>query len=159
MFGDTPHYLVSDKQKPELIELLTPEPPALILLGLGLGWDILTWIFAVIAMASSLGFKVESASLLELVEMVLLCVAPLLALFPAVAAVQLQQLKPTLRELPQTDQRITWREMRDTKVSNMSLTRVLFVGGLWIFLALMQGINLAIRTAHHPLFSDPQSII
>jgi hypothetical protein len=159
IFGDTPHYVVTDEQKAQLIELLKLSPPRQILLALLIVIGSVTWIFAVLGMAGSLGLNVETASLFELVVMVILCVAPFLAIVPALAAVQLRQLKPALRELPKTDQRITGREMREVRVNSMSLKLLLFLGGLWAWLALMHGTALAIRTARHPLFSDPLSII
>src|SRR5690349_19443615 len=84
MYGDAQHYLVTDKQKQELSELLTPEPPAQILLGLGLVWAILTWVFAALGMASWLGFKVdfkvETATLFDLVVIMMVLLAPVLAI-------------------------------------------------------------------------------
>ena len=109
IFGRPPHYLVSDAQRAQIIEALTLKQPFVVMLGLAAligGWVVL------FAAALWLGYGFERPTALEFLIMVTLIVAPVFAVIAVNAAVARKQISALVAGAPETQETITYREIR-----------------------------------------------
>ena len=109
VFGDTPHYLVDDAQKTQIEAILTPRRPA-VLAALLIG-GLLAWTVAVATfMWAFAGHQDPTPG--DIGVMIVLIVSPFLALLPIAGFLQRHRLRHILAELPLTNERISYAEVR-----------------------------------------------
>jgi hypothetical protein len=133
LFGAAPHYLVSEAQKAELVEILTPLWPyqrrAVLVIVPTLGLLLL-----VVAINGAMGPFFLAAPMLG-VALWSVLIAATLALAQYIENRPMQRrLQPVLAGLARTDERITNRELRDATENATSVKQSLLAGvGLTIF--------------------------
>jgi hypothetical protein len=133
LFGAASHYLVSEAQKAELVEILTPlrphQRPAVLVIGPTLGLLLL-----VVAINGAMGPFFLADPMLGIALWSVLIVATLaLALHIENRPMQ-RRLQPVLAGLERTDERITNRELRAATENATSVKQSLSAGaGLTIF--------------------------
>ena len=152
VFGDTPHYLVSDDQKARIVAVLSSPRP--ILLGLVMTLGLTAWVVAVAALTWMAGLRPESMSGIQAILMVAAFIIPVFVILPIYLAWQLRRLRPTLAGLPLTDERISRRDMRRAMGGTMSMRSLLLLAGLFGFNAILQSYDLWSGSARFRLFGD-----
>jgi len=108
VFGSTNHYLVNEQQRDEILAIMTPRRPVLMLVLWTCGF-LLALGTAVVLMAAYVD-DVYPVTFLIVQTAVMLLVAILMLHLSA--SRKLRQLQPILAGVPQTDQRITIAEIR-----------------------------------------------
>lgn len=112
IFGNSPHYLVSDDQKVRITAvhraLLTPGNPMLVAIGISaaIAWAVAV---ALVIWAFGSGQANQTARDLGLMSCILV---PLLAGISGLHAIHRRRLKPILADASLTNERITYAEMR-----------------------------------------------
>jgi tetratricopeptide (TPR) repeat protein len=115
VFGPSDHYLVNEPQRDEIVAIITPRRPLLLLAA----WTGGFFLALGAAVVSLLAFMPDYPATV----FVVLTVAMLLAVIPALhlsASRKLRRLQPILAGVPQTDQRITIAEIRQALNQRLS---------------------------------------
>ena len=156
IFGRKDRYLVDDAQKRELLAIVVPRRPVLrviVITAAILLWavviSLLVWVFAGRSDPSALDFAIIAV----------LIIVPLYGALVVSLYRNKRRMAPILAAARRTDERITGREIRSAMGKAISLRRALSLGALWMFVGAIQVVNLIIRDARHPMFSDVQSYL
>jgi len=159
IFGRPTHYLVSDGQRAHIIEALTLKRPIATVLGLAAligAWVVL------FSAAMWFGYGFEQPTALELLIMVMLIVAPVLAAMVVNAAAMRKRISAVVAGAPVTQETITYREMRATAARqqpNRSMGYFVGMGSLWVLIGAGQIFQLIVRQSRHPFASDALSYL
>jgi hypothetical protein len=157
IFGRPTHYVVNDAQRAQIIAEMTRKQP--IALVLGLVTLIGAWI-AIFSAARWFGYGFEQPTVLELLFMLTLIVAPVFAAIAINAAAMRKRISAFVASAPETQETITYREMRATAARlqpKRSMRYFVGMGALWVFMGLGQVLQLIGRQARHPFGSDALS--
>jgi tetratricopeptide (TPR) repeat protein len=154
VFGPTDHYLVNESQRDEILAIMTPRRPVVLLVVwiggflLALGAGIVS-MFAYVADYPVTVFLVLTAAML---------MVAVLALHLSISR-KLRRLRPILAGVPQTDQRITIAEIRQAlnqKQSYQQLRRAAILNAVTcVISAASAALMLYLRKPHVSFLSDP----
>ncbi len=128
LLGATPRYLVTEAQKAELIEILTPVRPyqrRAVLVIVPTLWLLL---LVVAGNNSSMGAYILAGPMIGIALWSVLMVATLVLALHIENRPMQRRLQPVLARLPRTDERITNREWRDATEKATSAKQSLFAG-------------------------------
>jgi hypothetical protein len=137
LLGATPHYLVTEAQKAQLVKILTrPNHRSAVLVIVPTLWLLVLVIAGNIA--ATRAFVLAAPMLTITVLGVLMVVTTMLALHIENRPMQ-RRLKPFLAGLARTDERITNRELRDAIDNTTSVRRSLLSGIVLTIICLIYG--------------------
>ncbi len=153
LFGTADHFLVNAAQKEALLDLLTR--PGSIAKGLILAAWILAWAVGGSILVWAFGSGQDNPTARDLIVMTGLIVIGVVAALPIGLAWQRRRVNPVLAGLPRSNERITYREMKQGLVASTS-PRALFInaGGMAIMAAAFGFIFLN-KIHRHPAADDP----
>jgi hypothetical protein len=156
IFGRADHYIVTEAQKADILDVIVARRPflqvavitvAMLLWGAGLG--TLFWL--------SSGHEDPTGT--DLAIMILLTLGALFVALHLAIRRKAHRLQPILAGAPRTSERITPAELRKSIVKSVPLKAAVWIGVLWTFGGVCQIFALVIRNARHPLFGDAQSFL
>ena len=111
IFGDAPHYSVTDEQKAKIEAVVVPRRP--VLFGMMLVAGIFAWVFALAGLVWAVS-RHDDPTTADVIAIVVLVVVSLIGAVPLANWIQRRRLRPVLAGLPLTHERITFAEMRKT---------------------------------------------
>lgn len=155
VFGPTDHYLVNEQQRDEILAIMTPRRPVLLLLawigGLFVALGVL-----IVLMVAYVGDDYPLTFLLVLIVAMLIAAIPALHLY---ASRKLRRLQPLLAGAAQTDQRITNAEMRQALNQGQSYQQLRRAAILYAVACVITAASVAMmiyfRKPHASWLSDP----
>lgn len=109
IFGDAPHYFVTDEQKAKIEAIIVPRRP--VLFGMMLVAGIFAWVFALAGLVWA-GSRHDDPTTADVIAIVVLTVVSLIGAVPLANWIQRRRLRPVLERLPLTQERITFADMR-----------------------------------------------
>ena len=110
IFGDSPHYILSESQRAEIIGILTPRHPArTIALLIAL---IVVCPLAMTALVWTFGSGAKEPTAWDIAAIAGLVLVSLLPVLPALVWLQLRRVRPVLAGAPMTGDRITAAEIQ-----------------------------------------------
>lgn len=155
VFGPTDHYLVNESQRDEILAIMTPRRPVL-LLALWLGGFFLALGAAVVLMVVYVDDDYPVTFFLVLTVAMLIVAIPALYLS---ASRKLRRLQPILAGVPLTDQRITNAEIRQAINQGLSYQQLRRAAILYAVACVISVATAALmiyfRKQHASLLSDP----
>jgi len=154
IFGRADHYIVSEQQKAELLEMLVARRP--VLRGVVVIVGILLWGTAMGAVGWAFSGH-EDASVGDAVIMILATFAALFLALHLTLRSKLRRVQPILAAATPTTAAITSGDIHAAIRKTTSFKSSVIVGAIWAFGCATQIFTLVIRNPHHPLFSDVQS--
>ena len=110
IFGDAPHYFVTDEQKAKIQAIVVPHRP--VLFGMMLVAGIVAWVFALVGLVWAVSGH-EDPTTADVIAIAVLVAISLVAALPLANWIQRRRLQPILAGLPLTQERITFAEMRE----------------------------------------------
>ncbi len=151
MFGEAPHYLVSDEQKAGIMQIAAGHRP--LRFGLLLGVVMTVWVVLVVLALQALGVDPdpERASRGALAVFSGLVIAPVLAMMPLWAAYQRFRLRTVLAHAEPTTIRISTSEIRQALGDRMSPGDNRKIAVMWMIVAGLNVVALAIDASWRPL--------
>lgn len=154
VFGDTPHYFVTDAQKAE-IENLSAWNPARTTAALSI--IVVAWVMLV-AFYMSLVTGHDEPTARDLFLMVPLIILPLLGLLPLVALLKLRRLMPLLRTLPVSAERISFADIRKRQAETISVKSALNACIASVFACASAAFALVVHIATRHTMLDGQGL-
>ena len=115
--GDAPHYLVSEDQKAELLEVIAPKRPVL--------WQVVLWSTLCLMLPAAcvtvwFTTRHDSPTGLDALTIAVLTIAQVVTGLAMLFWAKRRRLRPLLATLPRTDLRITLSQMRAAATNAMS---------------------------------------
>ncbi|SEE00299.1 hypothetical protein SAMN05519104_4960 [Rhizobiales bacterium GAS188] len=153
VFGRARHHLASEAQKAEIMSIMVPRRPKLILAAV---------IVALLLFGAAAGWALsghDNPTTGDAVIMVAVILGPMYVTLIVSARHKIHRLAPVLAGMLRTEQTITYADRRQALAGTMSFRRMLALGGLLTFSSLMQVFVIISRSQHQPFFWDPQSMM
>ncbi len=145
LFGASRYYLVNEAQKAEIVQVLKLKQASRpVTTGLVLGIFI---VIAVMAWAY-FGFHDREPGIADYFLLVVMVFALLFVLLQVFAWVQLYRLRPILAHLPQSNERISFSEMRAAARTSRSLKDLILIGASQAFLFAIALFNVGRNLGH-----------
>ncbi len=158
VFGPPVHYVVSDAQRVQITEAVKLRQPVLTVVGLAA--LLCAWTALVSAGMWWLGGRLDQPTGVDVVIMIVLILAPAFVAMALNARAMRKRLAPILATARVTQERITYREMRELaarECPRRSPRYLIAMGLLWLLLGIVQSAQLMARQSRHALFSDALS--
>ncbi|SDR56000.1 hypothetical protein SAMN05519103_05259 [Rhizobiales bacterium GAS113] len=153
VFGRARHHLASEAQKAEIMSIMVPRRPKLILAA------VIVALLLFGAAAGAAGWALsghDNPTAGDAVIMVAVILGAMYVTLIVSTRHKIHRLAPVLAGMLRTEQTITYADRRQALASTMSFRRVLALGGLLSFSSLLQVFVIFLRSQHHPFLWDPQ---